>query len=102
MIPVGTRPAFNDVHSVAMWMRVVIHPSEFVFEPDGIDHQSLVIPATHSMPEKRWFDIVQGRLLLAVDGNRAPGGHQLVEKGHAVPVLQNLKRDAADTGARDS
>src|SRR5947208_16706522 len=53
MIPIRTPPAIHHIHGVAMWMRVVTHPRELIFETDGIEHPGVAIQATDAVPETR-------------------------------------------------
>ena len=100
MVRVRPRPPFDDVHGVAMRMRVVVNPAQLVLESDRVDDQRVAIPLANAVSKKRGLEILL--VSAAVDGDRPKRPHQFVEKHDAIRVLNNFKRHSADAGPRYS
>src|SRR5579863_8525240 len=99
MARVGTRPAFDNMHSIAVRMRVVVDPAQLVLESDRVDDQRVALPLANPVSKKGGLDVL--RVSAAVEGNGAERPHQLVKKYDTIGILNNLKGHAADAGSRD-
>src|ERR1700752_2160258 len=98
MIRVGARPVLDNVHGVAMRMRVVVDPTELVLESDRIDDQRVSVPLAYAVAEERRFDVLG--MFPAVRGDRSKGPHQFIEESDAVRILDDFEWNAADAGPR--
>ena len=67
MVGVRARPALDDVHGVAVRMRVVVNPAHLILESDRVDDQRVAIPLANAVSKKGGLGILL--VSAAVDGD---------------------------------
>ena len=83
-----------------MRIRVFIDPDAFFFETDGVDDQSIAVPAAKLFAEERRIGIV-GMLAIRVDWNQPIVGVPVKERDLPA-ALQDLERQPAGVMTRNS
>jgi hypothetical protein len=69
VVRVGPRPTLDHMQGITMWAPVLIRPNLVSLESDRVDHQSISVPTSNFLAEKRRVRIL--RMLSASDRNEA-------------------------------